>query len=73
MSNVTLSDTTTLNNLFAIVDEWGNLPSNCLSEQQIALMNLKNTVLKNSVDMKNGGALANLSNLHQCFICVTGV
>lgn len=60
--NINLSDTTTLNDLFNEVDSWGELPTATLNPQQIALMNLKNSVVNSTV--KNGGSI--------CFICFTG-
>ncbi|MDR1000582.1 MAG: hypothetical protein LBL96_07280 [Clostridiales bacterium] len=69
MENINLSDTTSLNSLFDMIDSWGNLPSRSLSAQQTALVNLKNSVFyANSVngESKNGGKALN------CFICITG-
>lgn len=66
-----LNDTTTLDNLFALADEWAALPASSLSEQQVALINLKNTVMRSGIADKNGGAAFAVA--HACFICVTGV
>lgn len=70
--NIALTDTTTLEELFARVDEWSNLPTNSLSSQQIALIGLRNTVFETNEELKAGGALA-FTTGGSCFICFTGV
>ena len=60
--NLNLSDRTTLDELFAKVDSWSELPAASLNAQQIALINLKNSVVNSTC--KNGGAY--------CFICYSG-
>lgn len=62
-----LEDQTSLKDLFKMADNWSSLPSSSLSEQQIALINLKNVVNASTLyDEKNGGRIA------CCFICITG-
>ncbi|MDI9413899.1 MAG: hypothetical protein QM401_10055 [Bacillota bacterium] len=70
--NIALTDTTTLEELFARVDEWSNLPSSSLSPQQIALIGLRNTVFETNEELKAGGGLVFTSG-SSCFICFTGV
>ncbi len=70
MSNITLKDTTTLGALFDEASAWENLPTSALSEDQLALIQLKKAVFSKPVISKNGGAAVAIA---KCFICVTGL
>lgn len=67
MSNITLKDTTTLEALFNEASTWENMSISSLSEDQIALINLKKAVNNRTRATKNGGSRA------VCFICVSGL
>lgn len=67
MSNISLKDTTTLESLFSEANTWENMPISSLTEEQVALINLKKAVYSKKNATKNGGSV------HSCFICVTGV
>lgn len=66
---INLSDEITLQELFDDVDSWSNLPVNSLSEQQICLIQLKNSTFNSELATKAGGSS---SSGGACFICVTG-
>jgi len=68
MANINLADTTTLEALFKTADSWANLPVSTLSEEQLALLQLKNSVFKKSEARKGGG----MQESSFCFICYTG-
>ena len=69
MENINLSDTITLKDLFDKTESWGNLPSRSLSSQQVALINLRNSVYayEKLGDLKSGGS--EVGNL-ECFMCI---
>lgn len=63
------TDNPTLVQLFAIVDSLRDLPENQLTPDQIALINLKNTLdMKAALKAVGGGAGGGTD----CFICATG-
>ncbi|MDU6599205.1 hypothetical protein [Finegoldia magna] len=66
--NINLSDEVTLKDLFDDVDSWSNLPVNSLSEQQLNMIQLKNSVFNSEAATKAGGS----GYSGACFICYTG-
>ncbi len=64
MKNISLMETTSLNDLFKTIDSWSKMPVSTLNEQQLSLISLKNSVMNRKVNNKNGTG-------HECFICVT--